>query len=144
MNNREFKNITWIIFIIYFTFLIYMMFFGFNRSINEYTSYNFIPFKTVYLYINNFDKFNFTTWIINLLGNIIVFIPFGILLPLLNKHLGKILRFLMTFVSGILILEILQISLEVGSFDIDDIILNSIGGLIGLAIYRIIRQWGRF
>lgn len=144
MNNREFKNITWIIFIIYFTFLIYMMFFGFNRSINEYTSYNFIPFKTVYLYINNFDKFNFTTWIINLLGNIIVFIPFGILLPLLNKHLGKISRFLMTFVSGILILEILQISLEVGSFDIDDIILNSIGGLIGLAIYRIIRQWGRF
>lgn len=137
MNDRKFRFISWIVFLMYFTFLIYMMFFGFNRHINEYTNYNFIPFKTIYLYIMYYDKFNLSTWLINLLGNIVVFIPFGILLPLLNMQLTKIFKFLMTFITGILILEILQITFEVGSFDIDDIILNSIGGLIGLAIYRI-------
>jgi len=73
--------------------------------------------------------------IINVLGNIVMFTPFGflgILFPKLNDF--KLL--IINFVSAIIIVESLQYFTRLGVFDVDDIILNTIGVAIGFWIYK--------
>jgi glycopeptide antibiotics resistance protein len=76
---------------------------------------------------------------VNLLGNIAVFVPFGILLPLLRPGLRSLLRLTLVSVLCILLLELMQMLLRVGSFDIDDLLLNLIGVWAGYALLRLVR-----
>jgi glycopeptide antibiotics resistance protein len=102
----------------------------------HYKAYNFIPFKQISQYILNFHRYNFDIWFLNLFGNIIFFMPFGFLLPLVynkGKTIGNSIILATLFSSSI---EILQYILELGIFDIDDIILNVIGSIIGFIIYK--------
>ena len=98
---------------------------------------NFIPFKTInnYLFLYNV---NTNVVVQNLVGNIIAFIPLGFLLPILIKRLRnlKYIFFIALFTS--LFFETIQILSGIGSFDIDDLILNTLGALLGYSIYRVI------
>ncbi|WP_228550271.1 VanZ family protein [Salinibacillus xinjiangensis] len=132
------RKITRILLILYTSLLIYWMLFGFSRFPSDEYRYNLVPFLTIKQYVDNFDHFPFWTWLINIVGNIGVFIPFGILMPLAFQRLRKIASFLATFVIGIAVLETSQLLLRVGSFDVDDIILNSIGALMGYVMVWII------
>ena len=66
-----------------------------------------------------------------------MFIPFGIYLMIFLKEKSLIKGVLITVLSS-LIIEIVQFTFALGSSDIDDIILNTIGGLIGILIYKIL------
>ncbi|MBE4907751.1 VanZ family protein [Bacillus luteolus] len=123
----------------YLLLLLYWMFLGFSRVTSEEYMYNLTPFDTVKKYILYYDHFPFTTWIINLAGNVGVFVPFGLLLPAIYPLLKKIVPFFAVFVVGITCIEFLQMVSKRGSFDVDDIILNTVGALIGFCIYRIKR-----
>lgn len=75
------------------------------------------------------------TIIINIFGNILMFVPFGflgIIFPKLNDFKNLIIHFL----SAITIVESLQYFTRLGIFDIDDIILNTIGMATGFWIYQ--------
>lgn len=111
------------------------MFKGFGRNIHAELRYNYIPFTTILSYIMNVNQHNIMTTIINLVGNIGVFIPFGVLMPTIFKRMRKYPVFSIYFISSILILEFMQTFLKVGSGDIDDVILNYIGGTIGYLIW---------
>lgn len=118
----------------YTALLTYWMIFGFGRRYTYSTfRYNLKPFET----INHFmqiDRFNPDVWIVNLLGNIGVFMPFGILLPLVLG--GKLKKPFMIFFAGVLALELLQLFTRRGSFDVDDLLLNSVGFLLGFALFK--------
>ncbi|MNR04386.1 VanZ like family protein [compost metagenome] len=86
-----------------------------------------------------FDRFNVNVWIINLIGNIGVFVPFGILLPLICK--GKLIKSYIVFLSGLILLEAIQLFSRRGGLDIDDVILNTVGFIIGFGFFRIIKGW---
>lgn len=89
---------------------------------------NFIPFKTILPYL-----FGSKGWLIagiNLIGNIILLVPFGFLLPLIIRNMGWKQALLWAFGSGTVI-ELMQVFMHVGIFDIDDIILNALGSMIG-------------
>ncbi|MEK4511941.1 VanZ family protein [Paenibacillus sp. FSL K6-2524] len=129
------KLLTWMIFIGYSTCLIYWMFRGFGRSSHAELRFNYIPFTTIWSYIMNVNQQNITTTIVNLVGNIGVFVPFGVLMPSIFKHLRKYPVFSIYFISSILILEFMQTFLKVGSGDIDDVILNFVGGSIGYLLW---------
>lgn len=74
---------------------------------------------------------------LNILGNIIAFIPFGIYLPYMSKSgIGLIATFLYTF-SLSLTIELVQLITRVGSCDVDDVILNTLGGVAGYIIWRV-------
>lgn len=122
----------------YAMLLSYWMIFGFGRIARAEYMYNLKPFHTIhqYLQINNFNS---NIWMVNLAGNIGVFVPFGVLIPLVFG--GRYFRLLGTFLSGLFILEILQLLTKRGSFDIDDFILNTIGVTIGYGIYRMAMGW---
>ena len=73
--------------------------------------------------------------IINLLGNILAFVPFGYLLPkIVTRKLGVFYTVLFTLEFSVFV-ELIQLVTRTGSFDVDDLILNTIGGLVGYTLY---------
>ena len=98
---------------------------------------NFTLFETIKLFWNttvlsNQVKFN------NLGLNIIGFMPFGFLIPLLfssKRNMLKIIVFTFFFSLGY---ELIQLFCKVGSFDVDDLFLNTIGGLLGYLTFKIL------
>ena len=89
-------------------------------------SINLIPFKTISSFINN-DLNSLTLY--NLLGNLTAFVPLSFLLLLKDEKYKKLKNQLTFLFVAIFIVEVLQLLLGVGVFDIDDIILN-IGGCL--------------
>lgn len=103
-------------------------------------SVNLIPFKTIKDYIIYRNNLSDNIKYGNILGNIILFIPFGSIVPTLLKGRFRALKtFLYSFCFSLFI-EIIQLFFRIGSFDVDDIILNTFGGLIGCLCYLIVRK----
>ena len=94
---------------------------------------NFIPFKTLYYYLSLQE--NMETGIQNIGGNILLFIPLGILLPLAWKNFASPLRLLGAAFALSLLLETTQLLFALGNFDVDDLLLNILGALMGFVLY---------
>ena len=90
------------------------------------------------MYITFADYFHFKIWFTNLFGNVFAFMPFGFLLPIVFKRVRNfwIVTILSFFFS--LFVETMQLSFHVGGFDVDDILLNTIGGSFGYLIFKLI------
>ncbi|SHJ44798.1 Glycopeptide antibiotics resistance protein [Dethiosulfatibacter aminovorans DSM 17477] len=140
-----FKLIIYILFAAYLAYLFDLVFFRFRASITSIDemlplehylkhSANFRPFKTIMNYIDNIGNLPAYIIVTNILGNIAAFIPFGIFLPLALGFKGIGNAMLHSFLFSLFI-ETMQMLLRVGSFDVDDIILNTLGGLLGYGIY---------
>jgi glycopeptide antibiotics resistance protein len=96
---------------------------------------NFTPFKTIKMYIEYSYKLNSAE---NLLGNIVVFMPFGLLFPLLTESGQNFFVMLLNAFLFVLGIEIFQLFSAFGAFDVDDILLNCLGAALGFGIYRLI------
>lgn len=96
---------------------------------------NLIPFHEI---SKSFHVFS-SHLLYNLLGNIVIFIPYGILLGLLsiNKRKLSFVDALLCSFGLSLCLECAQTVFSIGIFDVDDLILNSCGGLIGWIAFRL-------
>ena len=77
--------------------------------------------------------------IFNVLGNIVLFIPLGIYLIFFNHNKGIYINTLWVVLISVAV-EILQYVFKVGATDIDDIILNGLGGFLGIMIYKILHK----
>lgn len=101
---------------------------------------NFVPFKTIQLYINAYYQQTVALGSIfdNLIGNIVVLIPFGIMVPLLIKKARNIMLTLLLGLMYILAIEGIQLITGLGVFDVDDIILNMTGVFIGYLLIRVL------
>lgn len=98
---------------------------------------NFIPFKTIKMYIKYADQLNSFE---NLAGNILVFVPFGILFPMVRTKKTGILDVFANILVMVIGIEVFQLFSAFGAFDVDDIILNCLGAVMGYLIYRKCRQ----
>lgn len=114
------------------------MFLGFGRTIRTEgpLQYNLEPLRTVKLYINLDNGVSYTGRLVNLIGNVVVFIPFGVLFPLLLRKFRSLLLLTLWAVPSILLLETFQMLLRVGSFDVDDLLLNLMGVWVGYLLLR--------
>lgn len=121
------------LFIIYMVLLVWIILFKLQFSISELDtirSVNFIPFH----YDNEIGiRFHLT----EVLENVAIFAPLGIYLCML-KHEPKFTVKPMFIVGTSLALEVFQYILSIGRSDITDLITNTCGGLIGIAIYSIL------
>lgn len=139
-----FHEILYMLLIAYVECLVYLTLFpSTGMSTDRIASINLIPFRTINLYINFQGEVSLQ--IINLLGNIVVFVPIGIFIVLLMKKAGFIHSLLIGFGSTLFI-EIMQLVLSVSgvisrSFDVDDLLLNTIGVLIGYFIASLFRTY---
>lgn len=98
-------------------------------------SYNLIPFQTLSamgaLLSGRPELARFA--VINLLGNVVMFLPLG-LLPAVWEKQRKFGVFLLTVTVLIVVLELIQLFTTLGSADVDDLLLNVPGACIGYAI----------
>ena len=144
-------KIGWIVFFIYIVLLIRFIIFKypidtFSNIISNWDkesiykgveSANLIPFKTVKMYIKYYDRINGFE---NLFGNICAFIPYGVLVPTLFSKIRKPWMIIIHTLWLSLGIEIFQLITHFGAFDIDDILLNCIGGIIGFYVYYFYNQ----
>ncbi|MFC6227362.1 VanZ family protein [Paenibacillus allorhizosphaerae] len=133
------RGLVWLIFISYSSCLLYWMFLGFGRTVHAEIRFNYVPFKTILHFMSTMKPGNVKIPIINLAGNIGVFIPFGVMLPYLFARLKRLYLFSLCFIGSIVILELLQALLKMGTADVDDVIFNFIGGLIGYGLFGALR-----
>jgi glycopeptide antibiotics resistance protein len=91
---------------------------------------------------SNMGDYMIKFWIGNVVGNIILFMSLGFILPLLWDRVKSLKKIIILAFTCSLIIEIIQfLSQFIGSYrssDIDDIILNTLGGLIGFYFYSFI------
>lgn len=128
----------------YCLILVYFLYFN-GRSnaggmpFGEYikSSVNYIPFRYIkYYFYDLVSNKNFHYVIVNLLGNVVVFIPLGFLLPVNFKGIVPFKKYLPLAVSLPVFIELVQLIFRLGCCDIDDVILNIIGLLSGYLIYK--------
>lgn len=105
---------------------------------------NLIPFHTIGSYWKVVQRMEFTPLffhgVINLGGNIFLFIPIGYFLPRLWPALRNFFSFLLTCTLAITLVELLQLVTLLGSLDIDDLILNLVGMLLGYLFFIIFKK----
>lgn len=119
-------------FMIYILVLFYIVTYQDPPS-SSISSYNLVPFKEMFRYplgTNLFYK--------NIIGNLLIFVPFGLFVSyyLKSKRLGLMIIFILTLISSVTI-EFAQRLIVGRVFDVDDIILNVLGGIIGYFLYKI-------
>lgn len=140
------RHMTRFVFALYTLFLSYKLLLGSERFLsrellieNRDVYFNLIPFKTISRYFEYFSYFKFWDWVTNIFGNVIVFIPLGILIPLVNKSKKSFIFCLGIGLLYIINIEVLQHFFGLGVFDVDDIILNSFGVSIGFICYKTLK-----
>ncbi|MFC3749061.1 VanZ family protein [Paenibacillus sp. GCM10012306] len=98
-------------------------------------SYNLVPFKEIKRDLHHLSLSNpFLN--INLTGNVLAFIPFGVLLPNVFRNITwSVTKVLVCSLLLSLSFESIQLLLTIGTFDVDDLLLNTLGGLAGYILY---------
>ena len=140
------RKLYMVLFCIYSGFMLYLLF---NRAGGiegvDYwkqirSNLNLEPFHTIRLFWNVLGRQGYkSTAIINLGGNVIMFIPLGFFLPRAFPKLQKFWRTILTTFLVIIAVELTQLFTLLGSCDIDDLILNSIGAAIGYIIHKLMK-----
>ena len=104
---------------------------------------NLMPFRTLRLFfglLHDHRPYLVRAALINLLGNVVMFVPLGLFLPLIFTRLRKLWRTLFTVTLLIAAVEIAQLFTLLGSCDVDDLILNLLGAALGYGIYKRIKK----
>jgi len=112
----------------------------FNFGGTDRGAANFIPFKTIVPYL--FGNQGLVIGGVNLLGNVALLVPVGFLAVLVCRNFTWRKALLLSVAAGLSI-ETLQALLHLGIFDVDDIMLNALGVLVGFWIFVIFAKWIR-
>ena len=142
-NKKVNKTKMWVCFIAYLSLLGYVVFFssGFNREDHAEYRYNLTLFQEIGRYYGvGVRTGSWRLFWLNVVGNVCVFVPFGVFLPMLFKKCQKFIPVLLLSFELSLVIEIVQLVTRVGSFDVDDLLLNTIGGILGYITYRILNR----
>ena len=128
-----------ILFVIYIIFVFYFLLisevYGRTSEMQEY-HYNLVLFQEIKRFWNYREQLGAFATVTNLFGNVLIFLPFGFFMPMASKHRS----FLSTSFYSLalsLIVEISQLFMKVGCFDVDDLLLNTIGGMLGYIVFSI-------
>ncbi len=134
----------WILFFVYLALLVYLLFFsetyGRRVSPDRVYRYNLQPFQEIRRFILYWRQLGFGAALTNLGGNIVGFLPFGFFLPALCVRLQRLVPVLALGFSLSLAVELIQLVTRVGIFDVDDLILNTLGVLLGYWAFVIWRR----
>lgn len=149
MKNKKEEHrlvLAWTLFIVYMVFLMYFLFFAeiMGRTyIDRDYHYNLTPFREIRRFIVYRRTLGWFAVLSNLLGNVLAFVPFGMILPMLTTKCRNFFHIVLLGFDFSLFVETIQLISKVGSFDVDDLILNTLGAALGYLAYRLIRRYFR-
>lgn len=118
-------------FIIYILCLFYVVTF---QDVS-WSSHNYIPFKEIFRYDLGSKLFYK-----NIFGNLLLFMPYGIFIARYVNLKEPIVLIIIAFITSLSI-EVIQFLIG-RVFDVDDIILNVVGCILGFSVYSLFRKWG--
>lgn len=141
----------WLVLVIYLLVLTKFILFKHVPSLNlsqmtnksqlalRWESANLIPFQSIRLFLAP-SNLTPAIRIQNLAGNVLLFVPLGLLLPLWFRRCRRLLY--VTGAAAVLSLfyEVVQLLFGFGSFDVDDLLLNTMGGMIGYGLFFLFKK----
>lgn len=138
---RRVKKLGTAFFVLYVLILIYLLFFseGYGRvaqAEREYR-YNLVPFVEIrrfWIYRKQLGMFALFT---NIFGNVLGFVPYGFVLPVIARRMRSGFFIILSGFAISLSVEVIQLITRVGCFDVDDMILNTLGAALGYGIYAV-------
>lgn len=137
MENKESKQqlLTTCLLVAYLLILTWIIIFKMQFSIQELDylrSINLIPFHESVIVNNRIE-------LSEIYDNILVFVPFGLYVSMLKNNWSFLKK--VAPIAGVsLLYEVLQFILAIGASDITDLIGNTLGGIIGIAIYLVFHR----
>lgn len=99
---------------------------------------NFTPFKTILYFLSGVERKAIASE--NLLGNFVGFMPLGLLAPLLFEKVRSVKTMLVLSFLTSLAFELTQLVTGLGIFDVDDLILNTAGGVMGYLAFMLFNK----
>lgn len=130
-----------LLFALYILLLVYFLFFSeaYGRTVKPEQAYryNLIPFVEIRRFWTHREQLGNVAFLANLFGNVLGFVPFGFILPVIS---GRMRKGFLIGLSGLALsmsVEIIQLISKVGSFDVDDMILNTLGAVLGYVLFVI-------
>ena len=136
---KRIQMVSGVLFFLYLAALIYFLFFAdeYSRRTATEMRYNFVPFTEIRRFLVYHEMLGRRAVFLNVYGNILGFIPFGFFLPLLHRTFRRAPRTISTcclFSCGV---ELAQLVTRRGSCDVDDVILNTLGGILGYLLFSL-------
>jgi glycopeptide antibiotics resistance protein len=161
-SKRRLTGLAWLLFLLYVAVLLKLVLFKYSGTISFHVGHlslgirpsgrmaeeisldrllfrlqyaaNFVPFKTIAYYLNGGSNTLIALW--NIGGNIVLFVPLGVLVPLILPRFSKVRHIAAIAFGASLLLELVQLLTGLGSFDVDDLLLNVLGGVLGVLALR--------
>lgn len=97
---------------------------------------NVVPFRTIGIYLDNLDS---AFWVSQAIGNLLLLLPVGLFGPLVLPWLSRWWRVALVAVLVSAFIETVQLRIPNRSADVDDVLLNTVGALLGYAVLRLVR-----
>ncbi len=126
-----------ILIIPYTILLLYFMFLGFGREVMSINIVRLTPLASTIQFVEN--SLFLKDILINIIGNFLMFLPFGFLAWIFPKFYD-FKTLILSFLFVLIIVEALQYFTRLGVFDIDDVILNSIGMSLGFLLMNFLER----
>jgi len=127
--------------------LFYLLFFaeeyGRKAAQQEYR-YNFVLLKEIKRFWIYREQLGIRAVGVNLVGNVLAFVPFGFILPIIGKRLRSMWKVTVLGFLLSLSVELLQLIFKVGCCDVDDLLLNTLGALLGYILFAICNAFRRW
>ena len=132
------RRAVWALFLYYLALLAVLLFLGglFHMDRGWGGTVNLEPFHTIRNYIRYYRNTGSYVSVMNLLGNVLIMVPLGVLLPILFRGMRHFWTFLPLAAFVCVGVEYLQWRTATGAADVDDSILNFVGALLGYFFVR--------
>ena len=128
-----------ILFVLYIGFIIYFLIFsewyGRTGILKEYR-YNLELFKEIRRFWEYREQLGWFAVFTNIFGNVLIFMPFGFFLPMASRYRSFFSAVCYSFALSACV-ESFQLVSRLGSLDVDDLLLNTLGGALGYLVFMI-------
>lgn len=134
---KQVRRLSWFAFIIYLLGMAYFLFFSesLHRGGTGEYRYNLVLFQEIKRALYCLRNGNIRYFALNVVMNVAAFAPFGFFLPIISRKNKKFLNVFLLGLELTLVIETLQLLFKVGIFDVDDIVMNTLGAALGYGIY---------
>ncbi|SFG84342.1 VanZ family protein [Sporolactobacillus nakayamae] len=137
------KGLLWLLFFIYLFVLLKIDLFEQGRSWVESHSVNWVPMNRIntLFYLSDHHDPGYQTALLRTFQSFAIFIPMGFLVPALRKKAMEFEQFIGVPLAIALSIEFAQYVLMTGRSDVDDLILNVLGSMLGFALWHLFCEW---
>lgn len=136
---KKLRTMGKVMFVLYIFFLLYFLIFSdwYGRTgISAEYRYNLVLLKEIKRFIEYREDLGAFAVFTNLFGNILIFVPYGFFISMASSARGFFMTLFYSFGLSLCV-EVFQLLTKVGSFDVDDLLLNTIGGVLGYIFFII-------